>query len=100
MEDIGEIGKVAESPKAAAAHAVDFEPPIYNVWKQQTKTAGSSHFGNSEVRWVDNLLYLYTKPFDVVVDPFAGGGSTIDICKRSLRRYWASDRKPVVEREK
>ena len=100
MEDIGEIGKVAESPKAAAAHAVDFEPPIYNVWKQQTKTAGSSHFGNSEVRWVDNLLYLYTKPFDVVVDPFAGGGSTIDICKRRLRRYWASDRKPVVEREK
>src|SRR6202035_174176 len=24
--------------------------------------------GNSEVRWLDNLLYLYTKPFDIVVD--------------------------------
>jgi hypothetical protein len=86
--------------KAAAAHATDFEPPIYNVWKQQTKSNGSSHFGNSEVRWVDNLLYLYTKPFDVVVDPFGGGGSTIDICNKRLRRYWVSDRKPVVEREK
>ena len=28
----------------------DFDPPIYNVWKQQTKTAGVNHFGNSEVR--------------------------------------------------
>jgi len=25
--------------KAAASHAVDFEVPIYNVWKQQEKTA-------------------------------------------------------------
>jgi len=29
--------------------------------------------GNSEVRWLDNLLYLYTKPFDIVVDTFASG---------------------------
>ena len=40
----------------------DFDPPIYNVWKQQSKTAGVNHFGNSEVRWLDNLLYLYTNP--------------------------------------
>lgn len=88
-----------ESDKPAAQHLVDFDVPIYNVWKQQDKTAGSSHFGNSEVRWVDNLLYLYTNPFDIVVDPFGGGGSTIDICKKRLRRYFVSDRKPIVERE-
>lgn len=86
--------------EAAANHATDFEPPLYNVWKQQERTPGSAHFGNSEVRWVDNLLYLYTKPFDVVVDPFAGGGSTIDVCRKRFRRYFVSDRKPVVEREK
>jgi len=86
--------------KSRAEHATDFDPPIYNVWKQQTKSEGSSHFGNSEVRWVDNLLYLYTSPFDVVIDPFAGGGSTIDICKKRFRRYFVSDRKPIVEREK
>lgn len=110
-EDVGEsIGKVNEvcrkseelqkSDKSAAEHATDFEPPIYNVWKQQTKTEGASHFGNSEVRWLDNLLYLYTNPFDVVVDPFAGGGSTIDLCQKRFRRYFASDRKPIIEREK
>lgn len=77
----------------------DFAPPVYNIWKQQTKTNGTKHFGNSEVRWLDNLLYLYTNPFDVVVDPFAGSGSTIDICKKRSRRYFVSDRKPIIERE-
>lgn len=98
VEGFGEIGSLAETPKAAANHATEFDPPLYNVWKQQEKTPGPEHFGNSEVRWLDNLLYLYTEPFDVVVDPFAGGGSTIDICKRRFRRYWVSDRKPVPER--
>jgi len=77
----GKALKAAEEERQAAIvrtngenadHATDFEIPIYNIWKQQEKTAGSSHFGNSEVRWVDNLLYLYTNPFD-------GGGLTIDI---------------------
>jgi len=99
-EEFVKIGNLAENHKAAANHLVDFEPPIYNIWKQQEKTPGSSHYGNSEVRWVDNLLYLYTKPFDIVVDPFAGGGSTIDICKKRFRRYYVSDRMPIVEREK
>lgn len=95
-----ELPKLGKQEKASAEHATDFDPPIYNIWKQQQKTAGSGHFGNSDVRWVDNLLYLYTSPFDVVIDPFAGGGSTIDICKKRFRRYFVSDRKPIVEREK
>ena len=46
------------------------------------------------------MLYLYTDPFGVVVDPFAGGGSTIDVCRRRFRRYYASDLTPIVERER
>ena len=72
--------------------------PIYNVRTFGKKTNGVSHFGNSEQRIVDNLIYLYTEPFDIVLDPFAGGGSTIDACKMRLRRYWTSDRKPIVAR--
>lgn len=41
---------------------------------------------------------MYTEPFDLVVDPFGGGGSTIDVCKQRLRRYWVSDRRPAEER--
>jgi len=94
----GDIAEWNKSDAPAASHLTDFQVPLYNVWRQQEKTPGSGHFGNSEVRWVDNLLYLYTDPLDIVVDPFAGGGSTIDICKKRFRRYWVSDRKPVPER--
>lgn len=50
------IGEMATLPnlrspdQSSATHSTDFDPPIYNVWKQQEKTSGSSHFGNSEVR--------------------------------------------------
>lgn len=76
-----------------------FKPPIYSVWSYAKKSNEVTHFGNSEQQILDNLLYLYTNPFDIVIDPFAGGGATIDVCKKRLRRYWISDRKPIVERE-
>jgi hypothetical protein len=44
----------SKSDQAAADHATDFDPPIYNVWKQQEKTAGSNHFGikiGGDVLW-------------------------------------------------
>lgn len=94
------VGKVLENQtnQIAANHLTDFDPPIYNIWKQQEKSNGLNHFGNSEVRWLDNLLYLYTNPLDIVIDPFAGSGSTIDLCKKRFRRYWVGDRLPVPER--
>jgi hypothetical protein len=95
------LDAIENANRTAAAHVdEEFDPPLYNVWKQQTKTEGPSHPGNTEVRLLDNLLYLYTDPFDVVIDPFAGSGSTIDICKRRLRRHFVSDRNQVPEREK
>jgi len=90
---------LSKPDQSSADHATDFDPPLYNVWKQQGKSNGVGHFGNTEVRWLDNLLYLYTDPFDVVVDPFAGGGSTIDVCCKRFRRYFVSDRNPIIERE-
>jgi hypothetical protein len=37
------LKKVSENQtqQTAANHATDFTPPIYNVWKQQTKTEGN-----------------------------------------------------------
>lgn len=75
-----------------------WKPPLFDIWRSNKKSNDISHPGNSKPQWLDNLLYIYTEPFDIVVDPFAGGGSTIDICKQRLRRYWVSDRLPIVER--
>jgi len=78
----------------------DFQIPLYDIWNYASKSNDIEHYGNTEARIVENLLYTFTSPFDIVADPFAGGGSTIDICKRRFRRYWVSDRKPIVAREK
>ena len=99
---IEEMQKMEELPnfaKVSANFQDDFEAPLYNVWSFAKKSNSVNHFGNSEQRILENLLYLYTQPFDIVLDPFAGGGATIDVCKKRLRRYWISDRKPIVERE-
>lgn len=77
----------------------DFKPPLYNIWNFSSKTNEVSHFGNTEQRIVENLLYLYTEPLDIVLDPFAGGGATIDVCLKRGRRYWCSDRKPAPVRD-
>ena len=77
----------------------DYQPPVYNIWAFGKKTNETSHFGNTEQRIVDNLLWLYTEPADIVVDPFGGGGSTLDVCKQRGRRCWISDRKPKAGME-
>jgi DNA modification methylase len=85
--------------KLTATYQDEFEPPLYNVWAFGKSSNELKHPGQSEKRILDNLLYLFTEPFDIVVDPFAGGASTVDICKKRLRRYWASDRSPEPEVE-
>ena len=42
--DFGNIAEFGKTAQAAAEHATDFEPPIYNVWKQQSKKG--SHQAN------------------------------------------------------
>jgi hypothetical protein len=71
-----------------------WKAPIYNVWAFGKKTNKTGHFGNTEQRIVENLLWAYTDPLDIVIDPFGGGGSTLDVCKERGRRCWISDRKP------
>ena len=41
------FGQVSKNEEAAAEYLTDFEPPIYNAWKQQTKSEGSKYYGNS-----------------------------------------------------
>lgn len=88
-----------EKPNIFAYHRDgQWNPPLTDVWTTSKKSNKISHFGNSEASFFDNLLYLYTNPFDIVIDPFAGGGATVDVCKHRLRRYYVSDRLPIVER--
>lgn len=96
MQLLDKWQKVAQT--AATYNDADWKPQLYNIWNFHKLSNSTGHFGNTEQGIVDQLLYMYTEPFDIVVDPFGGGGSTIDVCKKRLRRYWVSDRLPIPER--
>lgn len=95
MEDLPKLDTCPNPVKVAAQYQeAEWKTPLYNVWTwSKDDDTAVDHFGNSHVGIVDRLLYLFTEPFDVVVDPFAGAGSTVDICRKRARRYWCADRK-------
>ena len=79
-------GKIAEIHK-------DFKPLLYNIWNlQKQDNAVDSHFGSFPQYFMENLLHYHTEPFDIIFDPFAGGGTTVDACKKMYRRYYCTDR--------
>jgi len=79
----------------------EFGVMLYNVWNTPKQdTVMDSHFGSFPLIFMKNLLYYHTKPLDIVFDPFAGGGTTVDACKEMFRRYYCSDRIVKPGREK
>lgn len=79
----------------------DFAPPLYGIWSKLTQdTAVDSHFGAFPLWYMQSLLYYHTEPLDIVFDPFAGGGTTVDACKAMFRRYYCTDRIVKPGREK
>jgi hypothetical protein len=78
----------------------NFEPELYSVWNFAKATNEIKHPGNIPPEICDNLLYYYTKPGDVVFDPFGGGGSTLDMCEKRKRRCYISDLNPIPARER
>lgn len=82
-------------------NSADFAQPLesrqhFDVWQFQAADGDSSYFGRMPPQVVENLLWLYTEPGQIVVDPFAGGGTTIDVAKAMGRRVWASDLHPAT----
>lgn len=74
------------SPPASRQH--------FDIWQFPKAEANSSYFGRMPPQVVENLLWFFTQPGQIVFDPFAGGGTTIEVAKAMGRRVWASDRKP------
>lgn len=67
---------------------LNFNPKVYDYWFFGSTDAkyGQPHPGQIHPGIVENLLWLYTKEGDLVIDPFAGGGITLDICSAWGRR--------------
>ncbi len=93
------IAEFVENGDSVDSHIFrNFSPELYSVWNFAKATNEARVFGSIPPEIIDNLLYYYTKPFDVVFDPFGGGGSTIDKCVERKRRYYVSDLNPIPAR--
>ena len=69
------------------------QPLLYNIWNLKSQDNETKHFGAFPELFMTNLLEYHTNPFDIVFDPFSGGGTTVDVCKKILRRYFCCDLK-------
>jgi len=80
----------------------DEKPPIETttLWDYPRQSYGRKPKGNSKFQGVTpafiiyNLIQRYTKPGDLVVDPMAGSGTTIDVCEEEGRRVIGYDINP------
>ena len=88
---------VAEVEPEAAGLAFDPQPTNLWLFPHCDPRFGLDYPGRMPGQAVMNLLWLYTVPGDLVLDPFAGGGTTIDVCTAMGRRCYASDRAPRRE---
>jgi DNA modification methylase len=80
-----------------------YRPPIFSttLWDYPKQSYGDTPKGNNKYAGVTpafiiyNLIYRYTYPGDLVCDPMAGSGTTIDVCKEERRRVVAFDIVPT-----
>jgi len=78
------------------------KPPFETttLWDYPKQSYGKTKKGDNKFQGVTpafiiwNLLQRYTKPGDLVVDPMAGSGTTIDVCKEEGRKVIGYDINP------
>jgi ParB family transcriptional regulator, chromosome partitioning protein len=76
--------------------SADFRPTPYDVWSfRHDRAFGIPHAGSIPAAIIAHTLYYYTLPDALVIDPMAGGGSTLDVCQSMGRRCLAYDIQPV-----
>ena len=72
-----------------------FRPTPYDVWSfKHDRAFGIPHPGSIPPAIVAHTLHYYSAPDALVVDPMAGGGTTLDVCASMGRRCLAYDIDP------
>ncbi len=73
-----------------------FRPTPYDHWPfRHDRAFGVPHPGDIPAQLVAQTVHYYSEPGELVVDPMAGGGVTLDVCEAMNRRCLAYDVAPV-----
>ena len=103
LSEVVSVKKNAGKTKKTTTKAEEDEKPIIEattLWDFPKQSYGKTRKGNNKFQGVTpafiiyNLIRRYTQPGDLVVDPMAGSGTTVDVCKEEERRVIGYDVSP------
>lgn len=96
LKETGKIkGESAEEiPQLQATTLWDFPKQSYG----ETPKGNNKYPGVTPAELIWNLVWRYTEPGDLVVDPMCGSGTTFDVCKEEGRRAFCYDISPPQSR--
>lgn len=72
---------------------------VLNGWRGAKTEADERHVCPLQLDVIENCLRLYSKPGDVVMDPFNGIGSTGVVALKMMRRYLGFELKPEYAKQ-
>ena len=73
---------IEQVPELQATTLWDFPRQSYG----KTKKGDNKYAGVTPAELIWNLVWRYTEPGDLVVDPMCGSGTTLDVCKEEGRK--------------
>ncbi len=82
---------VDDKPKLESTTLWDYPRQSYG----RTQKGSNKYAGVTPAFVIYNMIKRYTEPGDLVVNPMAGSGTTIDVCKEEDRRCIAYDISPT-----
>ena len=86
---------VEEIPRLQSTTLWDFPRQSYG----STQKGSNKYAGVTPAELIWNLVWRYTEPGDLVVDPMCGSGTTLDVCKEEGRRAICFDIAPPPNRK-
>lgn len=101
FEDVPMNGFTYQVSEAKETYGEKLTLEATTLWDYPKQSYGNRKKGNNKYPGVTpafiiwNLVQRYTKPGDLVVDPMAGSGTTIDVCKEEGRQVIGYDLSPA-----
>ncbi len=106
-DQVRQLSKLIENPgskvKLAKTSSEDDRPRMESttLWDYPKQSYGKTQKGSNKYAGVTpafviyNMVRRYTDPGELVLDPMAGSGTTIDVCKEEGRKCMAYDISPT-----
>ncbi|MDH7482902.1 MAG: DNA methyltransferase [Armatimonadota bacterium] len=89
------VSELKDTKKIKTLHPKDFKEQQTTVWSFKQRGNWATHSGEYRGNWSPyiprNIILKYSKPGDIVLDYFCGGGTTAIECKLLGRRCIAID---------